>query len=130
MNEWFEKDWAGIAQIFKIRRTVTQGEKVREEIVYGFTSLSRKQANAKRLLDLNQKHWLIENRLHYRRDVTLGEDASQIRIKNAPQTLAALNGALLALMDWLNVKNVAKQMRHFCAQPQEVLQLLLDKLSR
>jgi hypothetical protein len=54
----------------------------------------------------------------------------QIRRENAPQTLAALNGAILALMDWLNVKNVAKQMRHFCAQPQEVLQLLLGKLSR
>ena len=130
MNEWFEKDWAAIAQIFKIRRTVTQRGEVREEIVYGFTSLSRKKANAKRLLDLNQKHWSIENRLHYRRDVTLGEDASQIRRKNAPQTLAALNGAILALMDWMNVKNVAKQMRHFCAQPQEVLQLLLGKLSR
>ena len=103
---------------------------MREEIVYGFTSLSRKQANAKRLLDLNQKHWSIENRLHYRRDVTLGEDASQLRRKNAPQTLAALNGAILAFMDWLNVKNVAKQMRHFCAHPQEVLQLLLGKLSR
>ena len=130
MNEWFEKDWAGVAQVFKIRRTVTQGEEVREEIVYGFTSLNRKRANAKRLLDLNQKHWSIENRLHYRRDVTLEEDASQLRRENAPQTLAALNGAILALMDWLNVKNVAKQMRHFCAQPQEVLQLLLGKLSR
>ena len=121
---------AGITQIFKIRRTVTQGEEVREEIVYGFTSLSRKQANAKRVLDLNQKYWSIENRLHYQRYATLGEDASQIRRKNAPQTLAALSGAILALMDWLNVKNVAKQMRHFCAQPQGVLQLLLGKLSR
>jgi predicted transposase YbfD/YdcC len=130
MNEWFEKEWAGIAQIFKIRRTIKQGEDVREEIVYGLTSLSRKKASAKRLLDLNQKHWSIENRLHYRRDVTLGEDASQLRRKNAPQTLAALNGAILALMDWLKVKNVAQQMRHFCAQPQEVLRLLLGKLSR
>ena len=130
MNEWFENEWAGVAQVFKIRRTVKQGEEEREEIVYGFTSLSRKKAGAQRLLELNQKHWLIENRLHYRRDVTLGEDACQVRRKNAPQALAALNGGILALMDWLNVKNVAKQMRHFCAHPHEVLQLLLGKLSR
>ena len=74
--------------------------------------------------------WTIENRLHYRRDVTLGEDASQVRRKGAPEVVAALNGGLLALMDWLGVTNVAKQMRHFCAQPQEALQLLMSKLSR
>ncbi len=130
MNGWFEKEWAGIAQIFRIRRYVKEGEKEREEIVYGFTNLPRKKANAKRILSLNQKHWSIENRLHYRRDVTLGEDACQVRIKNAPQALAALNGGILALMDWLGVSNVASQMRHFCAQPQEALHLLLGKLSR
>jgi predicted transposase YbfD/YdcC len=130
MNEWFEKEWTGVAQIFKIRRAVTTWDTEREEIVYGLTNLPRKKASAKRLLDLNQRHWLIENRLHYRRDVTLGEDACQVRIKGAPLALAALNGGILALMDWLNVTNVASQMRHFCAQPHEALQLLIDRLSR
>jgi predicted transposase YbfD/YdcC len=130
MNEWFEKEWAGIAQIFVIRRYVKQGEQEREEMVYGFTNLPRKKAKAKRLLELNQKHWRIENRLHYRRDVTLGEDACQVRVKGAPQALAALNGGILAFMDWLGVSNVASQMRHFCADPQEALQLLLGRLSR
>jgi predicted transposase YbfD/YdcC len=130
MNEWFGKEWAGIAQSFMIRRSVKQGETEREESVYGFTNLSRKQANAKRLLKLKQQHWHIENRLHYRRDVTLGEDACQVRRRGAPQSLAALNGGILALMDWLGVNNVASHMRHFCAQPQEALPLLLGKLSR
>lgn len=130
MNEWFEREWAGIAQVFKIRRWVKDKEKEREEIVYGFTNLPRSKASAKRLLELNQRHWSIENRLHYRRDVTLGEDASQIRVKGAPQTVAALNGGVLALMDWLGVSNVASQMRHFDAHPLQALQLLLGRLSR
>jgi predicted transposase YbfD/YdcC len=130
MNEWFEPDWAGIAQIYLIRRTVSQKDQEREELVPGLTNLPRAKANAKRLLDLNQKHWHIENRLHYRRDVTLGEDASQVRIKGAPQALAALNGGVLALMDWLEVRNVASQMRHFCAHPHEALHLLLGRLQR
>src|SRR5437660_8657196 len=88
-------------------------QKEREEIVYGVTNLPRNKADAKRLLGLNRKHWSIENRLHYRRDVTLGEDASQVRMQGAPQALAALDGGILALMDWLGVRNVAKQMRHF-----------------
>jgi predicted transposase YbfD/YdcC len=130
MNEWFEQEWAGVAQVFKIRRLRKKRGKQEEEIVYGLTNLPRKKAQAERLLELNQKHWRIENRLHYRRDVTLGEDACQIRVKHAPQVLAALNGGVLAIMDYLGVNNVAKQMRHFCAQPQEALQLLLGKLSR
>jgi hypothetical protein len=74
--------------------------------------------------------YTIENRLHRRRDVTLGEDACQVRITGAPQALAALNGGVRALLDWLQVSNVASQMRHFCAHPLEALQLLCGKLLR
>lgn len=130
MNEWFEQEWAGIAQVFQIRRTVQEKGQERVEIVYGMTNAPRKKAAAKRLLEWNRKHWHIENRLHYRRDVTLGEDASQVRSHGAPEVLAALNGGLLALLDFQGVKNVAKQMRHFCAQPRDALQLVLGKLSR
>jgi len=72
MNEWFEVDWAGMAQVFRLRRWVKDGEKEREETVYGVTNLPRKKAPAARLLSLQQAHWRIENRLHYRRDVTVG----------------------------------------------------------
>jgi predicted transposase YbfD/YdcC len=130
MNAWFETEWAGIAQVFRLRRQVQDREKVREETVYGVTNLPRKKANASRLLALQQAHWRIENRLHYRRDVTLGEDACQVRMTGAPEALAALNGGVLALMDWLQISNVASQMRHFCAHPEDALQLLCGKLLR
>jgi predicted transposase YbfD/YdcC len=129
IDKRFQKKWPGIAQIFKIRRYVKEGDKEREEVVYGFTNLPVKIANAKGILDLNQKHWYMENRLHYRRDVTMGEDASQVRIQHAPQALAALNGGVLALMDFLGVKNVASQMRHFCAHPEEAIELLVGRIS-
>ncbi len=130
MNDWYAQEWAGIAQVFMIRRTVKEKGKERIEVVYGITNLSRKKASAQRILQLNRKHWRVENCLHYRRDVTLGEDASQVRSSGAPEVFAALNGGLLALMDFLGVKNVSKQMRHFCAQPKEALKLLLGDLSR
>ncbi len=119
MNEWFEPQWAGVAQVFRLRRYVKDGEKEREEM-----------ANASRLLALQQAHWRIENRLHRRRDVTLGEDGCQVRMTGAPEALAALNGGVLALMDWLQVPNVASQMRHFCAYPVEALHLLCSTLLR
>ncbi len=130
MNEWFETEWAGVAQVFRLHRKVKDGDKEREETVYGLTNLPRKKANADRLLKLQQAHWCIENRLHWRRDVTLGEDACQVRQAGAPEALAALNGGVLALMDWLGVSNVASQMRHFCAHPEEALQLLCGRLKR
>jgi predicted transposase YbfD/YdcC len=130
LNACFETEWAGVAQVFRIRRHVTAGEGEREETVYGLTNLPRKKANASRQLAFQQAHWRIENRLHWRRDVTLGEDACQVRITGAPQALAALNGGVLALLDWLQVPNAASQMRHFCAHPREALQLLCGKLLR
>jgi predicted transposase YbfD/YdcC len=130
MKDFYAKEWTGIEQVFKIRRTVIEKGKERIQIVYGITNLAGEKANAQRLLELNQKHWSIENRLHHRRDVTLGEDASQTSMKGAPETLAAINSGILALMDYLGIKNVTKQMIHYCAHPQESLQLLLGKLSR
>jgi hypothetical protein len=81
-----------------------------------------------RLLQLNRGHWSIENRSHWRRDVTLGEDHSQVRSGCAPQVLAALNNTVLALMDFLHVPNVPNQMRFYQANPHEALRLLLVKL--
>jgi predicted transposase YbfD/YdcC len=130
MNEWFETEWAGVAQVFRLHRDVKETGKPREETVYGLTNLPRRKANASRLLAFQQAHWRIENCLHYRRDVTLGEDACQVRRAGAPEALAALNGGVLALLDWLSVPNAASAMRHFCAQPQEALQLLYGKLLR
>ncbi|WP_307813461.1 ISAs1 family transposase [Ktedonobacter sp. SOSP1-52] len=132
MNAWFEQQWTGIAQVFRLRRhsTTLKEGKTREEVVYGLTNLPPSKANAARLLQLQQAHWHIENCLHYRCDVTMGEDACQVRLADAPAALAALNGGVLALMDWLQVNNAASAMRHFCAQPHEALQLLCGRLSR
>jgi predicted transposase YbfD/YdcC len=41
--------------------------------------LSLRQAPPPHLLELIRAHWAIENKLHYRRDGSLGEDACQTR---------------------------------------------------
>jgi hypothetical protein len=95
------------------------------QTIYGLTNLSVKQANAQRLLELVREHWHIENRLHYRRDVTLREDHCQVRKGIAPRVLAVLNSLLLALLDLFGVNNVPSQMRQFEAQPLLAVRLLL-----
>jgi hypothetical protein len=87
--------------------------------------LSLQQAPPQRLLTLIRAHWHIENRLHWRRDVTLGEDRCQTRTGATPGILARLNSAVLSLMDRLGVGNVARQIRYFDAQLEQAIQLLL-----
>lgn len=67
--------------------------------------------------------------LHYRRDVTLREDACQVRKGSAPRVLAILNSFRLTLFDWLGVSNAAGQMRLFAAYPLLALRLLVGSLA-
>jgi hypothetical protein len=62
MNDWFETEWAGVAQVFRLRHCVKERDKEREEIVYGVTNLPRKKANASRLLALQQAPFLRPSR--------------------------------------------------------------------
>lgn len=128
LNEFLAARWPGVEQVFCLRRTIQQRGRVRTQTVYGISSLSPKQADARRLLALVRAHWRIENRLHYRRDVTLREDHCQVRKGAAPQVLAALNNLILALFDFLQVSNIPHQMRRFDARPQCALPLLLRSL--
>ena len=72
--------------------------KVEVEVSYAITSLPPDEASAERLLVFVRDHWTIENRLHYVRDVTLGEDACRVRTGSAPQVLAALRNAVVHLL--------------------------------
>jgi predicted transposase YbfD/YdcC len=128
LNDFLAGQWAGVAQVFRLTRTVEEDGKTRTEVVYGITSLSPTEASPERLLALVRAHWAIENRLHWRRDVTLREDYSQVRKGEAPRVLAILNSFLLALLDFLGVRNVPKQMRIFDAQPLLAVRLLLGSL--
>ena len=128
LNEFLGGQWAGVAQVFQLTRTVYEDGHMRREVVYGITSLSPTRASAARLLALVRAHWRIENRLHWRRDVTLREDHCQVRKGEAPRILALLNSFLLAVLDLFGVSNVPKQMRLFDAQPLLAVRLLLGSL--
>jgi len=80
------------------------------------------------LLELTRDQWSIENHLHYRRDVTLGEDACQVRKGVAPHTLAVLNSFVPALFGFCSISNARQYMRRLDAQPLQAVRLLLKSL--
>ncbi|MFI7336299.1 ISAs1 family transposase [Micromonospora aurantiaca (nom. illeg.)] len=91
--------------------------------VYAITSLNAAQARPADLADWLRGHWLIEA-LHHIRDVTFGEDASQVRTGNAPQAMAALRNTVISLLRLTGVTNIAKALRHNSRNPDRPLQLL------
>jgi len=127
LNDFLAKTWPGVNQVFRLRRRFHHPLRCTQQIIYGFTSLTPAQAAPERLLELIRGHWAIENRLHWRRDVTLGEDQCQVRKGVAPRVLAVLNSFVLGLFDLLEVPNTARQMRSFDAHPHQVIRLILTR---
>lgn len=119
--------WPGIAQVGCLRRrvTVTATGATREETVYLITTLSAACASPERLLALMRGHWSIENRLHYVRDVTFGEDRSRLRSGHAPQILAALRNLAITLIHRSGSSDIAASRRAFAYHPSRALRLLL-----
>lgn len=90
-------DFPFAAQVFKVRRTRTEGDRSSTETVCGITSLPAEQADEHRLLALNRGHWSIENKLHLPRDTTYREDHSRIRKHRGARALASLKNLAVGL---------------------------------
>jgi predicted transposase YbfD/YdcC len=116
--------WPGLAQGFELVRQRTEKGQTSVEVVYGITSLTPQEADARRLLGLVRDHWRIENCLHYVRDVTLGEDACRVRKGSAPQVLAALRNAVVHLLAGVSSESRVGATERMAACSHEALGLL------
>lgn len=103
-------DWPGLQQVVKVERPTE---------VHGTTTtqtrslLTRLDATVgpTRLLALIRGHWQIENRRHYVRDVTVGEDASRLRAGAAPRIMATLRHVVLTLLHQHHATRIASTLR-------------------
>jgi hypothetical protein len=55
--------------------------------------------------------WGIENRVHWVRDVTPGEDASRVRTAAGPEVRAGLRNAAISLLRLSGRTNIAEGLR-------------------
>jgi Transposase DDE domain len=119
-------DWPDVGQVFELERVRIVGNKTEVEVVYGLTSLGRDSSDVKELLGRIREHWGIENRLHYVRDETLGEDRCRVRKGNGTQVLAAIRNACVHLLEDVKARSKAAATRRLAAHPKEALVLLLQ----
>lgn len=103
----------GAAQAFRLRRDTGDLDGVWEhkEIVYGITSMLVDLANPAHLNYYERRHWVVENRLHWVRDVSFDEDRSQLRTGTAPRVLAAFRNLAISAFRLAGRANIAHARR-------------------
>jgi predicted transposase YbfD/YdcC len=108
-----ESLFPGAVQAFRLRRDTggLDGVWTRKEIVYGITSLPPGLADPAQLNHYERRHWVVEDRLHWVRDVTFHEDASQMRTGTAPRALAALRNLAISVIRLAGRANIAHARR-------------------
>ena len=89
----------------------------RTVVVYAVTSLAHAGASPARLADLLRGHWSIENGLHWVREMTFTEDASQVRSGTAPQVMACLRNLAIGVLCRAGPVNLTAALRFHSRDP-------------
>jgi hypothetical protein len=93
--------WQFLA-VWRERKKLRRGQVVEtaEEYAFYCTSAAPGQYSAAQLVQSIRDHWAAsENGAHYRRDVSLGEDASQISGRTGAFVMATLRNLVLGLFE-------------------------------
>jgi hypothetical protein len=119
-------DFPYAVQVFRLQRETTRlntGE-FSSETVHGVTSLRPEKADPVRLLSLNRRHWTIENKLHYVRDVSFDEDRCRIRKYAGARVMASLRNLAISLLRLAGAVYIAPALRACARDLRRPLRLL------
>jgi len=119
-------DWPGVAQVIRreCERIELKSGKVTREVSYGLTSLAPSRADAAAVEALWRGHWTIENRVHYVRDVSFGEDRGHAAAGATARALASVRNALLYLFRQAGWRLVPDALAHYGASVRRALTLV------
>jgi predicted transposase YbfD/YdcC len=117
--------WPHAARVFRIRRDSgpTHGPWEHKEIAFGITSLPASLAGPRHLGIYARNHWAIENREHYVRDKTFGEDLQRVRTGNQPNAYAAIRNLVTGAFRRAGYANIAHARRYYGRDERRILTL-------
>ncbi len=110
--ENLDPSWIGVGSVIKVERSGTRGNEPYQSISYYLCSLSPQSS---RLADGIRGHWLIENSLHWVKDVIYEEDISPQKAGLAPRNLSRLKTWVLTLLrtnGFDSIKSAISEMSH------------------
>ncbi len=116
--------WPYLVQVFEYTRRWTSKGVTKRQVRYGITSLPAEVSDAARLAALKRGHWQVENALHWVKDVTLGEDASQTHLGNGADVFAMVRNIAISLLRRAGHRDIAAHLRRYSGCPHEALALL------
>lgn len=114
--------WHDLKTVIMVHRTGTRDQKDFTETVY---YLSSQELSADTFLALIQKHWAIENRLHWVKDVTFKEDYPPRLGGHAPVNWAILFTWIITIVRRVGVRTVPQALRLWANQVEEVFSFLV-----
>jgi Transposase DDE domain/DDE_Tnp_1-associated len=128
----------GAAQVFLVERYTTRTVRKRPKgsrrykkvqvrsavAVLGVTSLSAREAAPEHLAGYVRRHWSIENKIHWVRDVTFREDASQVRKGLRFRIMATLRNLTIGLLRQAGYTRIAPTLRKIRNDPLLLLTIL------
>jgi predicted transposase YbfD/YdcC len=114
---------AQVLQVTRKTRALHAPRRFKTVTVYAVTSLTHAQASPARLADLIRGHWAIEA-LHYVRDTTFAEDASQVRTGSGPSVMACLRNLAIGVLCRAQPVNLAAALRYHARDPARALATL------
>ncbi len=99
--------WESISRIIYIKRSFSSKKK--EHITESFYVTDLKTDNAEYMAKGIRKHWHIENKLHYVKDVIMREDKESTRNKKAAANLGLLRDCAFNIL-----KDIDKSIKRAC----------------
>jgi predicted transposase YbfD/YdcC len=108
------------------RRKLPGKKKWSSETVYAITSLTATQASPAGLAAIIRGHWLIEDGLHWVRDLDWDEDRSQVRTASGPRIMATLRNLAIAILRLAGHASIAAALRHHARRPDRPLQTIMN----
>lgn len=128
----------GARTIARLKRRVRRKGKKTTEINYLISSLTQEELDARGMHQLKRGYWVIESRLHHPLDVTMAEDQSRVRHRNAALVLAMFRRVAVTLaLEWLQtvravkpratVRSFQKRFHHRDGGPERLQALIFAK---
>ena len=103
------QDWPGLKTLIRVE---SYRKTIQEETTETRYYISSLKANAKEFYQRLRGYWDVENKVHYVKDVTFGEDKSRIRTTPLVQIWALARNFALNLYRDHQFKNMARTQRH------------------
>ena len=113
--------WVGLRYVVFVERSGTRAEGAYRRQSYYITSV---EASAAVFAAGIRGHWLIENRLHWQKDVSMQEDTSGIRSKQAAANVSLLKSLALTLYRRQGYGSLKTATACFANKVKELLQLM------